>query len=66
MKTIDAVDARSGEGVTLGKAVSCANALGEALYTRMQQPGFEDAIKRAFAASPAELGRAAVEAARSR
>jgi len=40
--------------------------LGEALYTRMQEPGFEQAIATAFAASPKEIGAAAVEAARRR
>lgn len=39
-----------------------ARRMGDELYARMQQPGFEEALKRAFAAAPAEIGRAAVEA----
>lgn len=39
--------------------------LSDALYARMQRPGFEDALKQAFTASPTEIGRAAVEAARN-
>ena len=39
-----------------------ARRMGDDLYERMQQPGFEEALKRAFAASPVEIGRAAVEA----
>jgi len=40
-----------------------ARRMGDDLYARMQEPGFEDALKQAFAATPAEIGRAAVEAA---
>lgn len=37
---------------------------GDELYAKMQKPGFEAARKQAFAASPEEIGRTAVEAAK--
>jgi antitoxin Phd len=38
----------------------------DAKYARMQQPGFDKALDRAFGASPKQLGAAAVKAARKR
>jgi antitoxin Phd len=38
----------------------------DAKYARMQQPGFDKALAGAFAASPKQLGAAAVKAARKR
>jgi hypothetical protein len=46
----------------LARLDALARCMGDDLYAQMQQPGFEDTLKRAFAASPAEIGRAAVEA----
>lgn len=48
-----------------GRLERAAALRGAELYDKMQQPGVEDVLKRAFAASPEELGRAAVEAAKS-
>ena len=38
----------------------------DAKYARMQKPGFDKTLDRAFSASPAKLGAAAVKAARKR
>ena len=38
----------------------------DAKYVRMQQPGFDRALRNAFGASPKQLGAAAVKAARKR
>jgi hypothetical protein len=43
-----------------------ASELGEALYAQMQEPDFENVLRLAFDAPPAEIGSAAREAASKR
>jgi hypothetical protein len=48
------------------KLEATADITGAELIEKMQQPGFREAIERAFAATPEEIGRAAVEYAKKK
>lgn len=54
------------EAITTGSRLDSLAREFDARYVRMQQPGFEKAMAGAFAASPKQLGAAAVKAARKR
>ena len=57
----------SHEGTRIEERLAAAAAKrGAELYARMQAPGFCEALDRAFAATPEELGAAAADAARKR